>query len=91
MDRSAHIAAHFVEFRRSQCARVIDAIATIYKQETHCKDQQLTAEQRLACHQANSSAVWKISRPGSSNSSKTSWWSQTTVWDSAKLRYTRTK
>jgi hypothetical protein len=40
-----------------ECTRVIDAIATIYKHEAHCKDQQLTPMQRLAYHQANSAPV----------------------------------
>ena len=47
-------------FFPSECARVIDAIATIYKHEAHCKDQRLTAAQRLAYHQAHSrqAQVW---------------------------------
>lgn len=45
------------EFFPSECARVIDAIATIYKHEAHCKEQQLTPAQRLAYHQENSRAV----------------------------------
>ena len=44
-------------FFPDECARVIDAIATVYKHEAHCKDQQLTAAQRLAYHQAHSRAV----------------------------------
>ncbi len=44
-------------FFPDQCARVTDAIATVYKHEAHCQDQQLTAAQRLAYHQANSRAV----------------------------------
>jgi hypothetical protein len=36
------------EFFPSHCARVIDAIATIYQHEAHCKEQQLTAAQRLS-------------------------------------------
>jgi transposase len=44
-------------FFPSQCARVIDAIATIYKHEAHCQDQQLTPAQRLAYHQEHSREV----------------------------------
>jgi hypothetical protein len=44
-------------FFPSECARVIDAIATIYKHEAHCKDQQLTPAQRLAYHQEHSREV----------------------------------
>jgi hypothetical protein len=42
------------EFFPSECARVIDAIAEIYKHEAYCKEQQLTPEQRLAYHQEHS-------------------------------------
>lgn len=55
-----HGRRHFVDidaFFPDQCARVIDAIATVYKHEAHCKDQQLTPAQRLAYHQANSGHV----------------------------------
>jgi transposase len=45
------------EFFPSQCARVIDAIAKIYKHEAHCKEQKLTPEQRLAYHQEHSGPV----------------------------------
>jgi hypothetical protein len=45
------------DFFPDQCARVIDAIATVYKHEAHCKKHQLTAAQRLAYHQANSREV----------------------------------
>jgi transposase len=45
------------EFFPSECARVIDAIATIYKHEAHCKEQQLTPAQRLAYHQEHSTPV----------------------------------
>jgi len=45
------------DFFPSECARVIDAIATIYKHEAHCKDQQLTPAQRLAYHQEHSREV----------------------------------
>jgi hypothetical protein len=45
------------DFFPSECARVIDAIAEIYKHEAHCKEQQLTPAQRLAYHQAHSSEV----------------------------------
>ncbi|MEJ2389731.1 MAG: transposase, partial [Chromatiaceae bacterium] len=45
------------EFFPSECARVIDAIATIYQHEAHCKDQQLTPAQRLAYHQEHSREV----------------------------------
>ena len=44
-------------FFPSECARVIDAIATIYKHEAYCKDQQLTPAQRLAYHQEHSREV----------------------------------
>jgi hypothetical protein len=44
-------------FFPDQCARVVDAIAKIYEHEAHCKDQQFTAAQRLAYHQAYSAAV----------------------------------
>ena len=44
-------------FFPSECARVIDAIATIYQHEAHCKDQKLTAAQRLAYHQQHSREV----------------------------------
>jgi len=47
------------DFFPSECARVIDAIAEIYKHEAHCKEQQLTPAQRLAYHQAHSSEVMK--------------------------------
>ena len=45
------------EFFPNECARVIDAIATIYKHEAQCQEQRLTPEQRLAYHQANSAQV----------------------------------
>jgi len=44
-------------FFPSECARVIDVIATIYKHEAQCKDQQLTPAQRLAHHQEHSAQV----------------------------------
>jgi hypothetical protein len=44
-------------FFPGECARVIDAIATIYQHEAHCKDQQLTPAQRLAYHQEHSREV----------------------------------
>jgi len=44
-------------FFPDECARVVDAIAEVYEHEAHCKDQQLTAEQRLAYHQAHSAAL----------------------------------
>jgi len=44
-------------FFPSECARVIDAIATVYKHEAHCKDHPLTAAQRLAYHQEHSREV----------------------------------
>lgn len=44
-------------FFPSECTRVIDAIATIYQHEAHCKDHQLTPAQRLAYHQQHSRAV----------------------------------
>lgn len=43
----------------NECARVIDAIAEIYKHEAHCKEQRLTPAERLLYHQANSAAVMK--------------------------------
>ncbi len=45
------------DFFPNECTRVIDAIAAIYKHEAHCKEQQLTPEQRLAYHQAHSREV----------------------------------
>ena len=45
------------DFFPDQCACVIDAIATIYKHEAHCKEQQLTPSERLAYHQVNSRQV----------------------------------
>ncbi|MCP3883808.1 MAG: IS66 family transposase [Sulfitobacter sp.] len=45
------------EFFPNECTRVIDAIAAVYKHEAHCKDQQLTAVQRLAYHQEHSREV----------------------------------
>ena len=47
------------EFFPSECTRVIDAIAEIYKHEAHCKEQPLTAVQRLAYHQEYSGPVMK--------------------------------
>jgi len=44
-------------FFPNECARVIDAIAEIYKHEAHCKEQRLTPAQRLAYHQDNSREV----------------------------------
>jgi hypothetical protein len=44
-------------FFPDQCARVIDAIATVYKHEAHCKDHQLTPAQRLAYHREHSREV----------------------------------
>ena len=44
-------------FFPNQCARVVDAIAKVYEHEAHCKDQQLSAAQRLAYHQAHSAPV----------------------------------
>ena len=52
----------FVEidaFFPSECARVIEAIAVIYQHDAHCKEHRLTAEQRLAYHQAHSAPVMK--------------------------------
>jgi hypothetical protein len=43
----------------NECARVIDAIAEIYKHEAQCKEQRLTPAQRLAYHQAHSREVMK--------------------------------
>ena len=45
------------EYFPSECARVIDAIAEVYKHEAHCKKQALDATQRLAYHQAHSRSV----------------------------------
>ncbi|MCP4380376.1 MAG: IS66 family transposase, partial [Hyphomicrobiales bacterium] len=45
------------EFFPSECTRVVDAIAEIYKHEAHCKEQQLTPAQRLTYHQVNSAPV----------------------------------
>ncbi|MEN8176406.1 MAG: IS66 family transposase, partial [Pseudomonadota bacterium] len=47
------------DFFPNECARVIDAIAKIYKHEVHCKEQQLTPAQRLAYHQMHSNEVMK--------------------------------
>jgi hypothetical protein len=44
-------------FFPGECARVIDAIAVVYKHEAHCKDQQLTPAGRLAYHQEHSGPV----------------------------------
>ncbi len=41
----------------NESARVIDAIAKVYKHEADCKEQQLTPAQRLAYHQQHSRAV----------------------------------
>jgi len=40
-----------------ECARVIDAIAEIYKHDAHCKQQRLTPAGRLAYHQEHSGPV----------------------------------
>ncbi len=45
------------DFFPGECARVVDAIAEIYKHEAHCKEQQLTPAQRLAYHQEHSAEV----------------------------------
>jgi hypothetical protein len=45
------------EYFPNECARVIDAIAEIYKHEAHCKAQRLNPAQRLAYHQAHSGEV----------------------------------
>ena len=45
------------EYFPRECARVIDAIAEIYKHEAHCQEQRLTPAGRLAYHQANSREV----------------------------------
>ena len=42
------------DFFPNECARVVDAIAEVYKHEAHCKQQQLSPAQRLAYHQAHS-------------------------------------
>jgi len=44
-------------FFPSECARVLEAIATVYQHEAHCKEHRLTPEQRLAYHQEHSRAV----------------------------------
>jgi hypothetical protein len=44
-------------FFPDECTRVIDAIAEIYKHETHCQKQTLSAAQRLDYHQQHSAAV----------------------------------
>jgi hypothetical protein len=41
-------------FFPSECARVIDTIAEVYKHEAHCKKHQFSPSQRLAYHQENS-------------------------------------
>ncbi len=41
----------------NESARVIDAIAKVYKHEADCKEQQLTPAERLAYHQQHSRAV----------------------------------
>jgi hypothetical protein len=45
------------DFFPDECARVVDAIAEIYKNEAHCKEQRLTPAQRLAYHQEHSAEV----------------------------------
>jgi transposase len=45
------------EFFPEECARVIEAIALIYKHEAHCREQALTPTQRLAYHQQHSRPV----------------------------------
>ena len=45
------------EYFPSECARVIEAIATIYHHDTYCQENELTAEQRLAYHQTRSAPV----------------------------------
>ncbi len=45
------------EFFPGECARVINAIAEIYKHDAHCKRQGFTPAQRRAYHQANSESV----------------------------------
>jgi transposase len=55
-----HGRRQFVElddFFPSECARVIDAIAKIYKHEAHCKKQRFTPARRLAYHQMHSREV----------------------------------
>jgi hypothetical protein len=44
-------------FFPSECTRVIDAIAVVYKHEGHCQKQTLSAPQRLAYHQQHSDPV----------------------------------
>jgi len=45
------------DFFPSECTRVIDAIAEVYKHEAHCREQQLTPQLRLAYHQEHSRTV----------------------------------
>jgi hypothetical protein len=45
------------EYFPSECARVIDAIAEIYRHEAHCKAHGFTPAGRLAYHQAHSGPV----------------------------------
>jgi transposase len=45
------------EYFPSESARVIEAIATIYHHDAQCKENKLTAEQRLAYHQTHSAPV----------------------------------
>ena len=44
-------------FFPSECTRVIEAIAEVYKHEAHCQQQNFTAQQRLAYHQQHSRPV----------------------------------
>ena len=37
-----------------ECRYVLETFRDLYKHEAHCRDQQMTPEQRLAFHQANS-------------------------------------
>ena len=55
-----HARRNFIDiqdFFPSECTRVIDAIAKVYKHEGHCQKQTLSAPQRLVYHQQHSGPV----------------------------------
>jgi hypothetical protein len=55
-----HARRNFVDiegFFPSECTRVIDAIAEVYKHEAQCREHTLSAAQRLAYHQQHSGPV----------------------------------
>jgi transposase len=55
-----HARRQFIEIAEyfpDDCARVVEAIATVYHHEAQCKNNAFTAEQRLAYHQAHSAPV----------------------------------